>query len=348
MSDPGLTYKSAGVDIEAGERAVALMKDSLRKTYDAGVLTGLSDFGGMYALDPSLQQPVLVSSTDGVGTKLKIAFALDKHDTVGQDLVAMCVDDVVVLGARPLFMLDYLAVGKLRPEVAADLVRGIAEGCQQVPCALIGGETAELPGFYAEGEYDLAGFSVGVVERERLLDGSTVQAGDLLLGLASSGLHSNGYSLARAVLLEKAGLRLEQTVAELGRTLGEEMLEPTRIYAGSLVRLLGQGQYPRALSHITGGGLPGNVNRVVPAGLTAEIRRGSWDLPPVFELIGKLGQIEAAEMYKTFNMGLGMVAVVAPEQAAEYRAALEDQGERVWEIGQIVAAGGEGDKVRLV
>lgn len=336
MPDQPLTYASSGVDIAAGERAVALMKDALRATYDSGVLTGLSDFGGMYALDPSLREPVLVSSTDGVGTKLKIAFALDKHDTIGQDLVAMCVDDVIVQGARPLFMLDYLAVGKLRPEAAAEIVRGIAEACRQVPCALLGGETAELPGFYAEGEYDLAGFAVGVVERSRLLDGSAVQAGDVLLGLASSGLHSNGYSLARAVLLEKAGLRLDQTLEELGRTLGEELLEPTRVYAGPLGRLFAQDRYPHALAHITGGGIPGNLCRVLPDGLQAHVRRGSWPIPPIFSLIQRLGQIADEEMYRTFNLGLGMIAVVAAEQAEEWQGWLEAEGEAVHVVGEVL------------
>ncbi len=345
MREQGLTYKSAGVDIEAGERAVELMKDALRATYDERVLTGLSDFGGMYLLDPSLREPVLVSSTDGVGTKLKIAFALDKHDTVGQDLVAMCVDDVIVQGARPLFMLDYLAVGKLTPAVVAEIVRGIAEACRRVPCALIGGETAELPGFYAEDEYDLAGFAIGVVEREHLIDGSAVQAGDVLLGLAASGLHSNGYSLARVVLLERAGLSLEQEVPELGRTLGEELLEPTRIYAGALGRLFAQGFYPHALAHITGGGIPGNLARVIPPGLTAHVQRGSWPVPPIFPLIQRLGEIAESEMYRTFNMGLGMIAVVAAEQAEEYQRRLEAEGEKVYLVGEVTDAGPEADRV---
>ncbi len=346
MPNRPLTYAASGVDIAAGERAVALMKDALRATYDSGVLTGLSDFGGMYALDPSLHEPVLVSSTDGVGTKLKIAFALDKHNTVGQDLVAMCVDDVIVQGARPLFMLDYLAVGKLRPEVAAEIVRGIAEACRQVPCALIGGETAELPGFYAEGEYDLAGFAVGVVERRRIIDGSAVQAGDVLLGLGASGLHSNGYSLARAVLLEKAGLRLDEQVPELGRTLGEELLEPTRVYAGSLGRLFEQGRYPHALSHITGGGIPGNLCRVIPHGLQAQVNLGSWPVPPIFSLIHRLGDIAVDEMRRTFNLGLGMVAVVAAEQAEQWQAWLQAEGEAVFVVGEVVKA--ERDVARVV
>ncbi len=347
MTKRPLTYKSAGVDIEAGERAVALMKDSLLATYDPGVLTGLSDFGGMYALDPSLREPVLVSSTDGVGTKLKIAFALDKHDTVGHDLVGMCVDDVIVQGARPLFMLDYLAVGKLRPEVAADIVRGIAEACRQVPCALIGGETAELPGFYAQGEYDMAGFAVGVVERSKLIDGSAVGAGDVLLGLGASGLHSNGYSLARAVLLDQAGLALDQSPPQLDRTLGEELLKPTRVYAGSLGRLFAQGRYPHALSHITGGGLPGNLCRVIPAGLQARVKLATWPILPIFSLIQTLGNLADEEMYRTFNMGLGMVAVVAAEEADQWQAWLEAEGEKVYVVGEVGQAAGEMEKVVL-
>lgn len=348
MSESPLTYKSSGVDIAAGEHAVELMKDSLRATYDSGVLTGLSDFGGMYALDPSLREPVLVSSTDGVGTKLKIAFALDKHDTVGQDLVGMCVDDVVVQGARPLFMLDYLAVGKLRPEVAAEVVRGIAEACRQVPCALIGGETAELPGFYAEGEYDMAGFAVGVVERSKLIDGSQVRAGDVLLGLGASGLHSNGYSLARAVLLQAAGMRLDQTVEELGRSLGEELLEPTHVYAGAFSRLFAQDRYPHALAHITGGGIPGNLCRVIPDGLQARVRRGSWPILQIFELISRRGQVADEEMYRTFNMGLGMVAIVPAEAAEQWQAWLEAEGEKVYVVGEVAAGEDEVERVALL
>jgi phosphoribosylformylglycinamidine cyclo-ligase len=343
-----MDYKSSGVDIEAGERAVELMKGSLRATYDAGVLTGLSDFGGMYALDPSLREPVLVSSTDGVGTKLKIAFALDKHDTVGQDLVAMVVDDVVVQGARPLFMLDYLAVGRLRPEVAATLVRGMAEACRSIPCALIGGETAELPGFYAEGEYDLAGFAVGVVERARIIDGATIQAGDVVLGLAASGLHSNGYSLARAVLLEEAGLSLDQTIPELGRTLGEEMLEPTTVYAGPLCRLFAQGLYPRGLAHITGGGIPGNLCRVLPPGLTARVERSSWQAPPIFPLIERLGGVAQAEMDRTFNQGLGMMLVTDAGEAGKTLAALEAAGTHGFVVGEIVPRGDSDEAVVIL
>jgi phosphoribosylformylglycinamidine cyclo-ligase len=347
MDNQPLTYKSSGVDIEAGERAVELMKASLRATYNDRVLTGLSDFGGMYALDPALREPVLVSSTDGVGTKLKIAFALDRHGTVGQDLVAMVVDDVVVQGARPLFMLDYLAVGRLRPEVAANLVRGMADACRTIPCALIGGETAELPGFYAEGEYDLAGFAVGVVERERIIDGSAVRPGDVVLGLASSGLHSNGYSLARAVLLERAGLGLEQEIAELGRTLGAELLEPTVVYAGPLCRLFAEGLYPHALAHITGGGIAGNLARVLPAGVTALLERSAWPVPPVFPLIQRLGDVAPVEMDRAFNLGLGMIVIAGAESAEGMRERLQAEGLQVHVIGEIVARGADEDAVLL-
>jgi len=323
------------------------MKEALQATYDQNVLTGLADFGGMYALDPSLRHPVLVSSTDGVGTKLKIAFALDQHDTVGQDLVAMCVDDIVVQGARPLFMLDYLATGKLRPEVAAEVVRGIAEACAAIPCALIGGETAELPGFYAPGEYDLAGFAVGVVEREKLIDGSAIQAGDVLLGLGSSGLHSNGYSLARAVLLEKAALSLEDNLPELGRTLGQELLEPTLVYAGPLARLFGEDLYPQGLAHITGGGLPGNLTRILPQGLSAHLDPASWPVPPIFNLIQEHGSVATTEMYRTFNMGLGMIAVVAPDRAPQFQKRLAAEGVKVYVIGEIAESGPDEEPVLL-
>ena len=337
----GLTYQAAGVDIEAGERAVQLMAAAVRSTHDSGVLTGLADFGGMYALPPGLREPVLVSSTDGVGTKLKIAFALDKHDTVGQDLVAMCVDDIVVQGAQPLFLLDYLAVGKLQPQVVAEIVGGIAAACRTVPCALIGGETAELPGFYAPGEYDLAGFAVGVVERDQIIDGAAVRAGEVLVGLAASGLHSNGYSLARAVLLERAGLKLEEQIPELGRTLGEELLEPTVVYAGPLGRLLEAGLRPDALAHITGGGIPGNLARVIPGGLTARVEWGSWPEPPIFDLIRSRGQVAPPEMQRTFNLGLGMIAVVPPAQVEATREMLRAQGVESWVVGEVVTSEGE-------
>ncbi len=331
------------MDVDAGNRAVELMKASVRRTLRPEVLGGIGAFGGCFALDPGrYRQPVLVAGADGVGTKLKIAFALDRHDTVGIDCVAMNVNDVLAQGAEPLFFLDYLAVGRLDPERVAAIVSGVAEGCVRAGCALLGGETAEMPGFYPPGEYDLAGFAVGVVERERLLDGSAVRPGDALVGLASSGLHSNGYSLARRLLLEAAGLRLDQHVAELGRTLGEELLEPTRIYARPVLALLRAGRPVRAMAHITGGGLVENIPRALPPGTAAVLRPGSWPEPPVFDLIRAAarrtgGGIAEAEMRRTFNLGLGMVLVVAPDAADGLVRDLERAGERAWLVGEVVA-----------
>jgi phosphoribosylformylglycinamidine cyclo-ligase len=312
---PNMTYRAAGVDIAAAESMLAEVKQAVKATHNSSVLKTLADFGGLYALG-QYRDPVLVSGTDGVGTKLKIAFALDKHDTIGQDLVAMCVDDIVVQGARPLFFLDYFATGKLSPATGAEVIKGIAAACSTVGCALIGGETAELPGFYAEGEYDLAGFAVGVVERDDIIDGSNIREGDLILGLASSGLHSNGYSLARKVLLEMAELPLDQHREELGCTVGEELLKPTRLYAHDLVAMFNAGLRPHGITHITGGGWTGNINRVIPDGLCAACEKAAIPVPPVFDLIRKLGNIAEDEMYRAFNMGLGM-ALVAPAETAE-------------------------------
>ncbi|MBC7289526.1 MAG: phosphoribosylformylglycinamidine cyclo-ligase, partial [Armatimonadetes bacterium] len=293
------SYKDAGVDIDAAERAVDMMKAAVLSTHDERVLSGLAEFGGLFALGAGYRDPVLVSGTDGVGTKLKIAFALDKHDTVGQDLVAMCVDDIVCHGARPLFFLDYLATGKLRPEKVVEIVRGIAAACRLAGCNLIGGETAELPGFYAEGEYDLAGFAVGIVERDQLITGAAIRAGHKVIGLRSSGLHSNGYSLARMVLLDRAGLKLDQHIPELGRTLGEELLEPTLIYAPAVVSAIESGVQIAGLAHITGGGIPGNLRRVIPDGLCARLSGASLPRGPIFELIRRLGPVEETEMLRT-------------------------------------------------
>lgn len=332
------TYKQAGVDIAAGERAVELMKAAVRSTHTPDVLRGLSDFGGMIAL-AGYADPVLVGGTDSVGTKLKIAFALGRHDTVGQDCVAMCADDIVCQGATPLMFLDYVGIGKLIPEVVAAIVRGVAEGCRRAGCALLGGETAELPGLYAEGEYDLVGFAVGAVERDRVIDGSGVVAGDVLIGLPSSGLHSNGYSLARYVLLDIAGMALDAEVPALGRTLGEELLEPTRIYAGSLVRLFREGPLPHALAHITGGGIGGNVARVIPKGLTAHVTMRSFPRPLIFDLIQRTGDVAEAEMRRTFNLGLGMVLAVATDDADRTLEVLRAAGENPLHVGEVRAGG---------
>ncbi len=333
------TYKDAGVDIDEAERSVELMKEAVRSTHGAAVLDGLSDFGGMIALGSDYREPVLVGGTDSVGTKLKIAFALDKHDTVGRDCVAMCVDDIACQGATPLFFLDYIGIGKLVPETVAEIVKGVAEGCKLAGCALTGGETAELPGMYAEGEYDLVGFAVGVVERERIVDGSAVTAADVVIGLPSSGLHSNGYSLVRHVLLEQAGMTLETETPELGRTLGEELLEPTRIYAASLGRLFKEGPLPHALAHITGGGIPGNLARCLPQGLTAYVEMDKFSRPPIFDLIQRLGNVADEEMQRTFNLGLGMVLVVGQEDCEAAMAKLSAAGEEPIVVGEVKGEG---------
>ncbi|AEG15276.1 phosphoribosylformylglycinamidine cyclo-ligase [Desulfofundulus kuznetsovii DSM 6115] len=335
----GLTYADAGVDIAAGNRAVELIRDSVRSTFRSEVLTEIGGFGGLFALDTSrYRHPVLVSGTDGVGTKLKIAMLMDRHDTIGIDAVAMCVNDILVQGAEPLFFLDYLAVGKLVPEKVAAIVSGVAAGCRQAGCALIGGETAEMPGFYGPGEYDLAGFVVGVVERERIIDGSSIRPGDRLVGLPSSGLHSNGYSLARRVLLEVAGYGVDTYQEDLGRTVGEEMLEPTRIYARTVLPLLEQFDI-RGMAHITGGGLTENIPRILPPSTAAVLERRSWPVPPVFSLIQSIGRVAEEEMLRTFNMGLGLVMVVPAEQTDALLTHLSQLGEKAYLVGEI--AGGE-------
>jgi phosphoribosylformylglycinamidine cyclo-ligase len=335
-----ITYRDAGVDIDEGDRLVELIKPHARRTMRPEVLAGIGGFGGLFALDVKRwREPVLVSGTDGVGTKLKVAFLTGRHDTVGIDLVAMCVNDVAVVGAEPLFFLDYYATGKLRAEEASEVVKGIAEGCRQAGCALIGGETAELPGFYQEGEYDLAGFAVGVVERSRILDGRGVAPGDALVGLASTGLHSNGYSLARKVLLPRFALG-DRPAALGGRTVAEALLEPTRIYAQDVLALLARVPV-KAIAHVTGGGLPGNVPRNMPEGTRAVIREGTWPVPGVFALVEREGGVPREEMYRTFNMGLGLVAVVPGGSAEEARAVLRDRGLDAWVVGRVEEARGE-------
>jgi len=339
-----VTYKQSGVDIDAGERAVELMKRTVKSTHGPLVLGGLADFGGMIGLPEGMRRPVLVAGTDSVGTKLKIAFAMGVHNTVGHDCVAMCVDDIACQGATPLLFLDYIGLSTLVPEVVAEIVEGVAEACRLCGCSLLGGETAELPGFYAEGEYDLVGFAVGAVERDNIIDGSQVAAGDALIGLPSSGLHSNGYSLARYVLLDDPTIPLEQQIAELGRTLGEELLEPTRIYAGSLAKLFAAGAagelpLPHALAHITGGGIPGNLARVVPDGLTARVDMSSFKRPAIFDLVQRLGNVEEAEMRRTFNLGLGMMLVVAPQAQEATAEMLREAGEEPLVIGEVTEGG---------
>lgn len=335
-SKKGLTYAAAGVDIAAANRAVDLIRGAVRRTLRPEVLTDIGGFGGLFALDTQkYREPVLVSGTDGVGTKLRVAFLLDRHDTVGIDLVAMCVNDILVQGAEPLFFLDYLAVGKLDPERVSAVVDGVAEGCYQAGCALLGGETAEMPGFYGPEEYDLAGFAVGVVERSRIVDGSAVRKGDVLLGLPSSGLHSNGYSLARKALLELGGMEIDSYRHELGRTVGEELLVPTRIYVRAVRPLLESGAV-HGMAHITGGGLTDNLPRVMPGGLRAAVERGSWPAPPVFGLIQEAGGVAEDEMYRTFNMGIGFVLVVAADAADKVVRTLEAAGETVYRVGEVV------------
>jgi len=347
-------YRDAGVDIDAGNRAVELIRAHAVSTMRPEVLAGVGGFSGLFALDASrYRQPVLVSGTDGVGTKLKVAQLAGKHDTVGIDLVAMCVNDILVCGAEPLFFLDYLACGKLVPEQVTEIVSGVAAGCREAGCALIGGETAEMPGFYRLGEYDLAGFAVGVVERDAVWDGSRIREGDVLLGLASSGLHSNGFSLARRVLFEQRGwtagtfLPAVPDLMEPGRrTLGEELLTPTRIYVKSVLALrdrFAAAPVVKGAAHITGGGLTENVPRVLPDGLGAVVRQGSWPVPPVFRLIQEgdgARRISDEEMYRVFNMGIGMVLIVSREAAQDAAAALSGTGEQVYEIGEVCPGGG--------
>jgi phosphoribosylformylglycinamidine cyclo-ligase len=335
-----LTYRDAGVDMDEGDRLVDLIKPLARPTLRPEVLAGIGGFGGLFALDAKkYREPVLVSGTDGVGTKLKVAFAAGRHDTIGQDLVAMCVNDVAVVGAEPLFFLDYFATGKLSAEQGAEVVKGIAEGCRLAGCALIGGETAELPGFYAPGEYDLAGFAVGCVERSRIVDGRTVAPGDLVLGIASSGLHSNGYSLARKALLERHPL--DATFDALGgRSLVDALLEPTRIYAKDVLALL-ERVAVKAFAHVTGGGLPGNVPRNLPDGTRAILEERRWPRPAIFDLVEREGQVPRDEMYRTFNMGLGLVAVVAPADEAAAHEVLRARGLDAWTVGAVEKGDGE-------
>jgi phosphoribosylformylglycinamidine cyclo-ligase len=344
MSDRhgGATYAAAGVDIDAGERAVELMRSAVARTARPEVVGGLGGFAGLFALDIGrYRRPLLASSTDGVGTKLAVAQAMDVHDTVGIDLVAMVVDDVVVCGAEPLFVQDYLACGRVVPERVAAIVAGVAEGCVRAGCALVGGETAEHGDQMEEDGYDLAGTAVGVVEADRLLGPDRVRVGDAVIALASSGLHSNGYSLARHVLLTRAGLRLDAVLDDLGagRTLGSELLTPTRIYAPDCLALAGALDV-HAFAHVTGGGLAGNLARVVPPGAEAVIERSAWRPPPIFDLIARLGDVEPAEMERTFNLGVGMVAVVAEADADRAVALLRARDIPGWVAGAVVPGAG--------
>lgn len=333
----GLSYSEAGVDIDKGNEAVELIKPIVKSTFRPEVLTDLGGFGGLFALDTKkYQEPILVSGTDGVGTKLKLAFLMNKHNTIGVDAVAMCVNDVLVSGAEPLFFLDYLAVGKLEPQIVKEIVAGVAEGCRQAGCALIGGETAEMPGFYPVGEYDLAGFVVGIVDKSQIIDGQAITPGDVILGLPASGLHSNGFSLARKVFLEKAGLKLQENIPELGGKLGEVLLEPTRIYVQLIKKVLANHKI-KGLAHITGGGLTENIPRVLPENCQAVIKKGAWPILPVFNLLQKLGNISEEEMYRTFNMGMGMILVVDKDEAPKVMELCENLDEKIYQIGFIAA-----------
>jgi len=331
-----ITYKNAGVDIDAGERAVELIKDKVRRTFSPRVLTDLGGFSGLFTLkDYPAAEPVLVSGTDSVGTKLKIAFMMNKHDTVGIDAVAMCVNDAITCGAQPLFFLDYIGTGKLRPETVSEILDGVVEGCLQARCALIGGEMAEMPGIYAEGEYDLVGFCVGIADRSKIIDGSTIRAGDVVLGLPSSGLHSNGFSLVRKVLFDIHGFEINKKIDELGgKALGEILLTPTRIYVDVIMKL--KERFPlRGIAHITGGGLVGNIIRIIPKGLALDIHWGNWTIPPVFGFIQKAGNITDEEMRKVFNLGIGMAIIAEPETAKDIKKYLAAEGRGCYEIGAV-------------
>ena len=332
-----MTYRSSGVDINAMDRALAGIRASARTTFGPEVLGGVGGFGGLFRPDWSrYRDPVLVASTDGVGTKLKVAAAVGIHDTVGRDLVNHCVNDILCQGAEPLFFLDYIAMGRLQPEVVEALVRGLAAACRENGCALLGGETAEMPGLYADGDFDLAGTIVGVADRDHLIDGAAITPGDRLLGLASTGLHTNGYSLARRLFFEILGWTPDRHIEALGRTLAEVLLEPHRSYLGPIAPLLG-GDSIRGLAHVTGGGITDNLPRILPPGCRARIDRGAWEVPPLFRLIAEQGKVAEAEMFRTFNMGIGMIVVAAAAGADPLERQLAEAGEKVCRIGQIEA-----------
>src|SRR5882762_5601322 len=339
MTKP-ITYASAGVDIDAANRATNKIKELARATFNQRTLSEIGSFGGMFdGAFPNLDQPVLVASADGVGTKLKIAFITGVHNSVGRDLVNHCVNDILVQGARPLFFLDYIATGKLLPEVVAGIVEGIANGCRENGCVLLGGETAEMPDFYSAGEYDVAGFIVGVADREKIIEGKQIVAGDVLLALPSVGLHTNGYSLARKLFLDVAGYTVDTYLDELGMTVGEALLQPHVSYLKPLEGLLNSGMI-KGLAHITGGGLSDNIPRILPEGCAVEIDKGSWPVLPVFEVMQEIGNVSEPEMYRTFNMGLGMVIVCAPQNVETVKLHIKQQGESVYEIGRV----SEGDR----
>jgi phosphoribosylformylglycinamidine cyclo-ligase len=342
--DKPLTYSDAGVDIDKADALVQSIKSIARQTRVPGVMGEIGGFGGLFSLNvASMTNPVLVSSTDGVGTKLKIAFMMGKHDTVGIDLVAMCVNDVAVQGAKPLFFLDYLATGKIDGATIEQIIQGVGKGCQEARCALIGGETAEMPGFYADNEYDLAGFAVGIVDNSKIVDGSEIQVGDQVIGIASSGLHSNGYSLVRKICFDRLKLGVDSHVPALGKTLGEELLTPTRIYSETIQNLI-RGLPIRGMAHITGGGIFNNALRILPQSCGIILNRGSWEIPPVFAFLQEAGQVEENEMMRVFNNGIGLVTVVPEPAAQDVLARLAAMKEKAFVIGEVVERHGGDDK----
>ena len=342
------SYKDSGVDIEKGDAFIDAIKPMVESTFRPEVLTKIGGFAGCVSLNlERYKKPILVSSTDGVGTKLKIAFLMDRHDTVGIDLVAMCVNDILVNGAKPLFFLDYLATSQLDPERGKKIVEGMVKGCIEAECSLIGGETAEMPGFYKKGEYDLAGFTVGIVEDAQLIDGSSVAIGDKLIGIASSGLHSNGYSLVRKVLLDHHKMDLGQRVEEIGAILGEELLRPTKIYVKTVLNLIRDFNI-KGIAHITGGGIPGNLPRIIPKGCKAIVHKGAWDISPIFSFLKEKGKISDDEMLNTFNNGIGMIIIVRPKESEDVLKRLHSLGEKASVIGEIGKTEGEQEKIEFV
>jgi phosphoribosylformylglycinamidine cyclo-ligase len=342
------SYKDAGVDIKKGDAFVQAIKPMVESTFRPEVMTKIGGFAGCVSLNlERYKKPILVSSTDGVGTKLKIAFLMDRHDTMGIDLVAMCVNDIVVSGAKPLFLLDYLATSKLNTEKSMEVISGIVKGCIEAECSLIGGETAEMPGFYKEGEYDLAGFAVGIVEDSQLIDGSGVTVGDKLIGIASSGLHSNGYSLVRKLVLDQHKMGLEKRVEEIGGILGEELLRPTRIYVKTILNLTRDFTIG-GIAHITGGGITGNLPRIIPKGCKAIVRRGSWDIPPIFTLVKEKGNISEKEMLRTFNNGIGMILIIRPKEVEDVLGRLHSLGEKAFIIGEVGRTEREQETIEFV
>ena len=332
-----LTYKQSGVDIDEGNRAVDLIKGKIKTTYDNNVIGDLGNFSGLYSLKDftNMTEPVLLSSTDGVGTKLKLAQMMDKHDTVGIDLVAMCVNDLICQGAKPLFFLDYIATGKLVAEQVEQIVSGIVDGCKMAGCALVGGETAEMPGMYNQDEYDLAGFSVGIADKENIVSGKNVKSGDILIGISSSGIHSNGFSFIRKIFLDTYGYKLDQYIDDLGMTLGESLLTPTKIYVKLVLDLLNKYNI-KAIAHITGGGVIENITRVIPKGLGIDIQKDSWEKPAIFKMIESFNSIDERELHKSFNMGIGLVLIVDDEKAKEITEYINSTEENAYIIGKVV------------